>query len=156
MARLFGTGRLEPMRAYMLDFAARFWITDMQHPSRMPNTRSALAAAEYARDRGRLPGFRRAAMDAYWREAEDLEDEEVVARVARAAELDPDRAVAAMTDPEYLGRVDAVRREATEAGVRGIPTFFIGDEVVVGCQPYEVLAAAVERADARRKDSDTE
>jgi protein-disulfide isomerase len=30
--------------------------------------------------------------------------------------------------------------------VTGIPTFFIGDEVVVGCQPFETLAAAVERA----------
>ena len=32
-----------------------------------------------------------------------------------------------------------------------VPTFFIGDEEVVGCQPYEVLAAAAERAGAKRR-----
>lgn len=151
MERLFGAGRVEPMREYMRGFAAQFGITDMRQPSRLANTRRVLAAAEYARDQDRLDAFRERGMDAYWRHGEDLEEESVVGRVAEAAGLDPMAAVAAMTDPEYLARVDAVRRESINAGVTGIPTFFMGDEVVVGCQPYETLARAVERAGGRKR-----
>ena len=39
-------------------------------------------------------------------------------------ELDPDAAVTALAHPEYLARVDAIRRESIDAGVTGIPTFF--------------------------------
>ncbi len=46
---------------------------------------------------------------------------------------------------------DELRREASRAGVTGIPTFFFGDEVVVGCQPYPMLARAAERAGAKRR-----
>jgi predicted DsbA family dithiol-disulfide isomerase len=152
--RLFGADRVAPMRQYMDRFAAQFGITDMRHPSHLPNTRRVLAAAEFARDRGDLDAFRKAAMDAYWRHGSDLEDDVVVRRVAADAGVDADGAVAAMSDPEYLARVDAVRRESINAGVTGIPTFFIGDHVVVGCQPYDVLAAAVERAGGTRRRGD--
>lgn len=151
IARLFGAERVEPMRAYMGRFAAQFGITDMRHPSHLPNTRRILASAEHARDQGRLDEFREAAMDAYWRDGRDLEDEAVVREVAAGVGLDPDATVAAMDDAAFLARVDAIRRESINAGVTGIPTFFIGDEVVVGCQPYEALAAAVERSGGRRR-----
>jgi predicted DsbA family dithiol-disulfide isomerase len=142
------------MRQYMDRFAAQFGITDMHHPSHLPNTRRVLAAAEFARNQGDLGAFREAAMNAYWRHGQNLEDDAVVQRVAADAGVDADDAVAAMSDPEYLARVDAVRRESINAGVTGIPTFFIGNQVVVGCQPYEVLAAAVERAGATRRRGD--
>ena len=135
----------------MRRFAAAFGIADMRQPPRMPNTRRALAAAEYARERGRLDAFRRGAMDAYWRDGLDLEDASVIRAVAAAAGLESAPTAAAMNDSVYLARVDDVRREASAAGVRGIPTFFLGDEVVVGCQPYPVLAAAAERAGARKR-----
>ncbi len=184
LAQVFGPARERQLREYMRQFAASFGITDMGHPGHMPNTRRALAAAEYARDRGRLTPFRHAAMDAHWREGRDLEDPGVIASVASAAGLDGLAAAAAMDDPEYLARVDAMRAEATQPGVTGIPTFFFSsvppDEVagsvtgplsrdnagsgpgrsslpvagvVVGCQPYAVLAAAAERAEAQRLSS---
>lgn len=146
IGRLFGAEQVESMRRYMDRFAAQFGIRDMRQPAHLPNTRRILAAAELARDEGRLNPFREAAMDAYWRGGKDLEDEMVVRAIARQVGLDPERAVSAMDDPAFLARVDAVRRESINAGVTGIPTFFIGDEQVVGCQPYPVLAAAVEKA----------
>jgi len=95
--------------------------------------------------------FRDAAMDAHWLEGKNLEDESDLREIARRVGLAPDAAVQAMDDARYLGRVDALRREAIEAGVTGIPTFFIGSECVVGCQPYEVLAMAARHAGARRR-----
>lgn len=145
--QLFGPGGRERAAKYMRSFAEGFGITDMVQPGHIPNTRAALAVAELARERGVLDGFRVAAMDSYWREGRNVEDPEVIRSLATAVGLDPDEAVAAMTDPRYLDRIDRTRREAGEAGVTGIPTFFIGGQKIVGCQPYAVLVEAVRRAE---------
>lgn len=144
--RLFGPGGRERAHQYMRRFAASFGIDRMRQPDHIPNTRAALAVAELARDEGRLDPFRAAAMDAYWRDGRDIELPEVIRDLAGVAGLDPDRAVQAMGDRVYLDRIAQTRREASAAGVTGIPTFFIGDRTIVGCQPYELLAEAVERA----------
>jgi predicted DsbA family dithiol-disulfide isomerase len=151
MSALVPPSQAAGMREYMRQFAARFGIADMESPDHLPNTRRALAIAEYARDQGRVEAFRHVAMDAHWRRGENLEDPDDLGEVAKRAGLDPDAAVRAMDDPAYQVRVDGLRAEAGRMGVTGIPTFFIGDAVVVGCQPFEVLAAAVRRAGARPK-----
>lgn len=138
--------RLESMREYMRGFAARFGIEDMATPDRLPNTRRALAMAEYARDHDRLEVFRDAAMDAHWRRGENLEADADLREIAARAGLDSDEALRAADDPTYQTRVDAIRAEASGQGVTGIPTFVVGEETIVGCQPYEVLAAAARRA----------
>lgn len=146
---LFPGDRLAAMRDYMKKFSGAFGVADMGEPTRLPNTRKALAAAEYARDQGRLDAFRTAAMEAHWKDDRDLEDEGVIREVARTAGVDPEGAVRAMTDRVYLDRIDSVRREAEDNLVTGIPTFFFGDLIVVGCQPYEKLARAATKAGAR-------
>lgn len=152
LADRYGERRSAEMAEYMRRFAASFGIEGMRTPDRTPNTRKALAVAEWARDQGKLHAFRRAAMNAHWREGRDLEDDGVLADLAHSAGLDPARAVAAVSDPVYRARVDAMGEEAARAGVTGIPTFFVGDRKVVGCQPYEAVAAEAEAGGARRRD----
>jgi predicted DsbA family dithiol-disulfide isomerase len=139
------------MKDYIQQFAARFGIHDMIRTKRMPNTRRALAAAEFARDHGKLGEFRARTMDAHWKEGKDIENTTVLRELAAASGLDPEKALEAAADPVYLGRVDAMRTEYKQVGVGGIPTFVFGTEAVEGCQPYEVLAAAALRAGARQK-----
>lgn len=148
---MFPAARVESMREYMRTFAAKFGLEDMGSPTRISNTRRALAISEFAREQGKLDAFRDTAMEAYWREDLNLEDDTDLRTVATRVGLTPDEALRAADDKEYLRRVDAMRAEATQMGVTGIPTFFIGDECVVGCQPYEALAASAERAGAIRK-----
>jgi len=139
------------MRDYLREFAASFGIKEMGWPERLPNTRRALAMAEYAREQGKLDAFREAAMDAHWCEGKDLEDESDLREIAHRVGLAPDAAVRAMNNARYLERVDALRKEATKVGVTGIPAFLFGSVCVVGCQSYEVLAEAAERAGARQR-----
>lgn len=143
--------RLPQLKRSLREFAASFGVTDLQLPDHMPNTRRALAIAEYAREQGKLHAFRDAAMEAHWREGKDLESEHDLREVARRAGLEADAAIQAMGAECYLQRVDATREEASRRGVTGIPAFFIGRQCLVGCQPYELLAQAVERAGARRR-----
>lgn len=151
MSQLFGA-RAEGMRARMAQFAASFGVREMKHPTRLPNTRRALAIAELARERGLFDAYRDSAMRAHWRDGLDLEKDEDLAEIARRAGLDPKESLAASRDERYLDRIDAIRAEANSIGVTGIPTFIFGEEVgVVGCQPYEVLASAAEEAGARKR-----
>jgi predicted DsbA family dithiol-disulfide isomerase len=139
------------MMRYVREFAARFGISDLRDPPRVANTRRALALAEHARDRGRLDALRAAAFDAYWRLGLDLEADGDLARVASGAGLEPEVALGAAAEPALLARVDAARDRALGAGVTGIPTFDFDDVRVVGCQPYDALAAAARRGGAQRR-----
>lgn len=151
LAEKFGAARVGPMQERLQAFARAFGITDMTLRDRSPNTRKALAVAELARDAGKLEAFRDLAMDAHWRRGLDLESDADLRTLAVEAGLDPDAAVAAATDEAYLARIDQRRHEANARGVTGIPTFVIGNQGVVGCQPYETLEAFVKSAGAVRK-----
>lgn len=147
-------GRLLPnadaMLRYVRAFAEGFGISDLVLPARVPSTRRILAASERARDAGRLEAFRAAAFDAHWRRGLDIESDSTLATVAREAAVDPDAAIAAASDASFLARVDAARARALAAGVTGIPTLDVGTVRVVGCQPYEALAAAAKKVGACR------
>src|SRR3954468_23984311 len=132
-------------------FASRFGVTSFNPPNDLHNTRRALAIAELARDRGRLEPFRAAAFEAHWRQGKNLEDDADLAAIAIGAGLPGDEALRAADDPAILARVDQKQDQARRSGVTGIPTFIIAGEEVVACRPYEVLAAAAERAGVRRR-----
>ena len=139
------------MGGYIAQFAAKFGVEGMKRSKRLPNTRRALAMAEFARDQGKLSEFRSGAMDAHWQNDKDIEDSAVLADLALASGLDPEKALLAADDPAYLRRIDDLRLEYKQVGVGGIPTFVFGTEKVEGCQPYEVVAAAALRAGAKYK-----
>lgn len=121
-------------------FAANFGVTDFEPPKWLSNTRRTLAAAEYARQQGKLEAFREAAFFANFRDGKDLEKEETFRGIARAAQLEEEATLSAADDPTYLELVDYRQALARQAGVSGIPTFVIGNQRLVGCQPYEKMA----------------
>ena len=123
----------------------------MKRAKRLPNTRRALAMAEYARDQGKLDEFRERTMAAHWKEDKNIEDTAVLMDLARDSGLDPEQALASADSSLYLSRVDEMRIEYKKVGVGGIPTFVIGSEKIEGCRPYDVLAAAALRAGAKRR-----
>ncbi len=140
------------MGGYLERFAAGFGISGMQHPKMLPNTRRALAMAEFARDHGRLDEFRALVMDARWKDGRDIGDDAVLSEIAAAAGLDPDAALRSAGDPAYLGRIDDIRKEFRRLRVGGIPTFAFPQEAVEGCRPYPELSAAALRAGAKPRE----
>lgn len=163
LTRLFPAARIEGMHQHLKQAAAGFGVT-MNTPDHLPNTRRALAIAEQARDVGRLHQARHAAMEAHWKQGLNIEDDAVLGMIAQAAGLDPAVAVPAADLPQWQVRVDAMRSEAQQWGVSGIPTFFLLPDGwsldgadswtgpkplrVVGCQPIEVLRQAARQAGA--------
>lgn len=151
LSRLFPGVDLRSMHERTRRFGARFGVIGFEPPDRLQNSRRALAVAELARDRGVLDAYRAAVFDGHWRRGMNLEGDADLGAVAASVGLPADEALAAADAPELLARVDARQDEARAVGVTGIPTFIIGDEGVVGCQPYEALEAFALDAGARRR-----
>lgn len=151
LSHLFPNVPLPAMHERTKRFAESFGVTGFEPPNWLWNSRKALAIAEYARDADRLEPFRQSVMNAHWRDGKSLERDEDLGAMAARAGLDVERALGASTDAALLARVDARQADARRRGVRGIPTFVFGELAVVGCQPYEALAATAERAGVARR-----
>jgi predicted DsbA family dithiol-disulfide isomerase len=147
----FPPQRVAEMAVYMKSFAATFGVEDFRTRDRIPNTRRALALAEVARDEGRLHEFRNRAMEAHWRDAMNLEDDDDLLAIARDTGLSDDAVQRSKDDPQYLERIDAIREEAGRIGVEGIPTFVIGRMGLSGCQPYDVFVDFATQAGAKKR-----
>lgn len=147
----FPPERVAAMQAYLRSFAARFGIDDFVQRDRIPNTRRALVLAEVARDEGQLDAFRKRAMDAHWRDGMNLEDDADLRAIAGDAGLASGAVERSAREPLYLRRIEAIRAEATAAGIDGIPTFILGNLALSGAQPYETFQAFAERAGATRR-----
>lgn len=146
--RVFPRRRIAGMREYMRQFAESFGV-EIGSPSRMQNTRRALAVGEYARQDGKQDAFRNLAMIAYWREGKNLENDEHLIEIAEAAGIGRAAVAAVDEDPRWLAAIDRIREEAGSIGVTGIPTFIFGElggggTAVIGCQPYEALRRAAQ------------
>lgn len=119
-------------------------------PERIPRSRKALALAELARDRGLHDALHERLLHAYWSQARDIGDDDVLVELATESGLDAEEARAALADEGYLGRVAGSTRAAQEHGVNAVPAFVLGDRLLVlGAQPHETFEqalAALERA----------
>jgi predicted DsbA family dithiol-disulfide isomerase len=88
---------------------------------------------------------------AYFVDARNIGDPEVLIDVARAVGLSPEAARAVLAERRYKDAVDADWATSHEYGVTGVPTFVAGRYGVVGAQPYEVLEELLNRAGAERR-----
>jgi predicted DsbA family dithiol-disulfide isomerase len=147
----FPPERLGGMQEHLQKIAAHFGIHDLKQSERIPNTRRALALAEVARDEGKLDAYRDRAMHAHWRDGMDLENDTDLRTIARDAGLSDDAVDRSKNDPRYLARIDDTREEASEIGVRGIPTFILGTYGLSGAQQYDAFVQLAEAAGAQRR-----
>lgn len=135
--RLFGREQFEGMQVSLKAMAHRYGIP-YNPSSRMPNSRKALEAAEFARDAGRFQEFHRILMRASFVQQLDIGSIEVLKALAAEAGLDPSALETALTDGRYSTRREADAALARRLNVRSTPTFIINDTVtIVGAQPPE-------------------
>lgn len=124
----------------------------LKSPSVIANTHLALEASEFAREQGRFAELHRRLFEAYFQEDVNIGDIEVLVRLANEVGLEGADLRRALDEDRFRGLLHETTEEAHRYGVSGTPTFFIGDERVVGAQPYEVLKQAALRAGARLRE----
>lgn len=88
---------------------------------------------------------------AYFVDARNIGDVDVLLDAARAAGLSVDDARTVLQDRTFSDAVDADWAKSRQYGVTGVPTYVAGGYGVVGAQPYEVLEQLMTEAGAGRK-----
>ena len=83
---------------------------------------------------------------AYFVDARNIGDPEVLVEIARSVGLPADRAREVIEQRTHRAAVDADWNLSRQYGVTGVPTFVAGGRGVVGAQPYETLEELVKLA----------
>lgn len=117
-------------------------------PTRPPDPRMALQAAEFARDCGpaEFARLHRALFRAVFVDGRDIERREVIVDLAVDAGLDAEGLGAALDDGRYEQMLREVEAEAARYQIDATPTILLGRFKLVGAAPLDVLGATLERA----------
>jgi predicted DsbA family dithiol-disulfide isomerase len=97
----------------------------------------------------RMRSMRRALADALFAAPVDDLTREGCEKVALSVGIELDTYRACVVDPKTDEQIEADRAEFKESGGYALPTIWIGERRLVGAQPREALAKALEQAIAR-------
>jgi 2-hydroxychromene-2-carboxylate isomerase len=89
--------------------------------------------------------FAQAVFRAYWERDEDIARPEVIAKVARESGFDGERLIKLADSPMARDALASVTEMATDRGVFGAPTFFVGDEMFWGKDRLDFVERLLER-----------
>ena len=127
---------VEPKRAHGgIDMArwVEFYEIDFRFNPHFPiNTLPLMRQAHAAIEEGVFEKFHAAVWPAFWIEALDLGDADVLADVLNRSGLDAVRLTERASTPEVKASVRATTDEAVSRGAFGAPTFFVGDQMFFG------------------------
>jgi predicted DsbA family dithiol-disulfide isomerase len=144
--------RTGPMYA-MLEREAKEAGLPLRWPPRLPDTRRALAAAEWARTHAphAFQQLHRGLFQAHFVLAEDLGDPAVIDRHANASGIDVAALQAALADGSADAAVSDAESIGRKHGVKGTPAWLVGRRLISGLQrasEFEAIAQhAVQSAD---------
>jgi predicted DsbA family dithiol-disulfide isomerase len=129
----------------MLEREAREAGLPLHWPPRLPNTRRALAVAEWVRRHqpAAFPQLYGRLFEAHFALGEDLEDRAVIDRHVREAGGDLEAVHAGLADGSALAAVDEAEMLGRTWGIRGTPAWVVADQLISGLQPaseFERLA----------------
>jgi predicted DsbA family dithiol-disulfide isomerase len=88
---------------------------------------------------------------AYFVDARNIGDPEILVEIAQSVGLPADEARAVLAERRFKDAIDADWAKSHAYGVTGVPTFVAERYGVVGAQPYEVLVELLEKAGAARR-----
>jgi predicted DsbA family dithiol-disulfide isomerase len=138
------------------------WRQMMEHLSRMAgeenislaereittNSRKALLLAEAAKEEGAevFGTLNEKLFATFFGEGRNIGDESVLRNLAEEAGVPSDIVSRAWSDPAFEERLSMNQAVAAQLGITGVPTFLIGNRILVGAVPTETLLEAARAA----------
>ena len=113
---------------------------------KLPNSRLALYISEFARKKGKFEEFHELVLDKYWKEGKDIGDLSILLELAESIGLNRNEISSYIETDEPLNILKNDLLELRGYGINGVPTFLIGDRIVVGAQSYEVFQKVIKKA----------
>ena len=95
------------------------------------NSRPALVGAKYAEAMGNGPAYHETVLKAYWQEAKDISDLNVLRELAESAGLDGEAFLVALDEPEYQEAVHKDVVMAYQMGITGVPAMVFNNKYLV-------------------------
>jgi len=129
------------MRARMQAEGLPYGTRTMTYNSRLAQELAAWADTQPGGDAIHDAMFR-----AYFVDAKNIGDTEVLVGIAASVGLPADKAREVIEKRTHKEAIDADWEKSRQYGVTGVPTFVVGGNGVVGAQPYEVLEELVKQA----------
>ena len=112
---------------------------------KLPNSQLALFISEFAKKKGKFDEFHKLVFDKYWKEGKDIGDLSLLLDLAESIGLNKPEILNYIKSDEPVNKLKEASFELGRCGINGVPTFFIGDRVVIGAQPYEVFQSTIEK-----------
>ncbi len=141
----YGAGMTERVRSF---FAER-GLPYNPHPEIVPNSMRALQLTELARDLGRHEAVHDRLMDAYWRDAQNIGDPDVLCGIAAELKLPKDEVEEVLGGDRYRDRIADSTGRANASGANAVPAFVLDRRLLVlGAQPEAVFEQAFQQLDA--------
>jgi predicted DsbA family dithiol-disulfide isomerase len=110
---------------------------------------AALRLSELARDHGKHEELHDLLMDAYWAEARDIGEPDVLRELAAQAGLPADEVDDVLETDRYRDVVEALTGQAVSIGANAVPAFVLDRRLLVlGAQPNEVFEHAFARLES--------
>ncbi len=113
---------------------------------KLPNSRLALYLSEFARKNGKFEAFHKLVFDSYWKEGKDIGDQALLLALAEKIGLNRNDILGYINSEEPKSELTKSLKDLRQFGINGVPTFIIGDKIVVGAQPYDVFRKVIETA----------
>ena len=110
------------------------------------NSRLAQELAKWAETRGSGEAYHRAVFRAYFVQGINIGKIEELAALAKDLGLPAGEARAVLERRDFKEAVDRDWARAHQLGIRAVPTFILGPQILVGAQPYEKLTALMAAA----------
>jgi predicted DsbA family dithiol-disulfide isomerase len=85
-------------------------------------------------------------LDAFWKEGKDIGDLSLLLDLAGSIGLNKEKILEYLESDEPINKLREALTKLSGYGISGVPTFFIGDRIVVGAQPYEVFERVIKEA----------
>ena len=140
----FPKGYLEIVRLNVKRLAEEDGIT-IKFSEKLPNSQLALFISEFAKKKGKFDEFHKLVFDNYWKEGKDIGNSAFLLELAESIGLNKEEIISYLKSDEPVKKLRETGFELRIYGINGVPTFFIGNEIVFGAQPYYVFEDTIER-----------
>ena len=134
---------LDMMKANIKKLADDVGIS-LKLSEKLPNSRFALYLSEFARKNGKFDDFHKLVFDSYWKDGKDIGNQALLLDLAKTIGLNKNEVLEYITSKEPKSELTKSLKELRQYGINGVPTFIIGDKIVVGAQPYDVFKKVIE------------
>lgn len=115
------------------------------------NSRLAQELGLWAESKNKGDEFHLAAFKAYFVDGKNIAKIHVLIDIATSVGLPDNEAVAVLDSRTFKTAVDVDWKLSREKAISGVPAFVVNQDILVGAQPYEMLAKFLDKNGASKR-----